>query len=277
MNEEETIQVSSDALVGVLSMVESATLAREANADSINARVGAQMLRDPARQQRRCPHGKYLEKKNLLEKATLEDCWNCFDEAIKRGELLSKNPLCVAAREALYDPSAEGWIEVGIDEPRITPLAPCIAEVWSAEEFIAFSRTQRSRRDPLLAELDDVGSTVPELRHFLAGVREQYRRAARDSSEGIDRSALTVDIGDGSRVEFEILECFEDERVRHGRHDLHGHKDPRRKRKPEWNYDDEPVYVDEVAILPQVAALQTFVVDASEVEYLDHPATELVA
>jgi hypothetical protein len=168
------------------------------------------------------------------------------------------------------------WAVIEIDEPRGT-LTPCRAEVFTVDELLEAEREQRARRGPLLAGLEEFGRSVKWLREFLAGVREQYRRSACDPSKGIRRPALRVEIDDGVYVDWESSWCFEDTAKHLNGHDFHGVAGPRWRRLPlEGCGDDEPDYVDELRLVPEVAALQIIVLPDIQNQELDADTHEVL-
>lgn len=188
-----------------------------------------------------------------LNRAGLCDCTSCTARPLR----VRNKPNPAAAEPDVWpDPR---WTVIELDGPRLSELTPCRAEVWAVDEVLEAEREQRSRRSPLLAELKEFGWDVDRLREFLAGVREQYRRAASEPSEQISRQALKLEIDDGIFVDWEALWCFDDAAKPLSGHEFHGVAAPRRRPALQQCRDDELDYVDELRVVPEIAALHVLV------------------
>ncbi len=138
-----------------------------------------------------------------------DGCWTCFDKAVKRGEIRSKDPLQVSPREPLYDVTAEGWNEVQVDEPRITTLTPCRAEVWSVDDVLQALRDKRELGVALLNAGIDHRLTLG----LVFALNDARRRAHRDD-DGRYFPASLVELDDGRMADWEAVSCHNDEQTR---------------------------------------------------------------
>lgn len=180
------------------------------------------------------------------------------------------------------DLHVRSWTSVDIDEPRSSAPTLCGAEVWTAEDVLQIWRAERRRGRELAA----AGITKNDALALLVVLREARRRAHFDddlcairlhypaevrrleeagySAERRFYPSHKWEIGNGRTADWEAIECFEDEQSRHGKQNFHGVVDPRRRpalihRDPR---NDEPEYLDELRVVPEVTPL--FVGDEDE-------------
>ncbi len=205
-----------------------------------------------------CRHGNFPDDPNR------DGCWTCFDEAAKRGEIRSKDPLLVSPREPLYDVTADGWVEVQGDEPRIERLTPCRAEVWGVDDVLQALRDERELGVAVLKAGIDHRLGLG----LIFALKDARRRAHRDD-DGRYFPAASIELDDGRIADWEAVWCHNDEQMRHGGHNLHGQIDPHRRSLARMNgvTDGEAAHVDELAALRDASAMD-FVGEADADEFL---------
>ena len=117
----------------------------------------------------------------------------------------------------------------------------------TVDDALDLLRRER-QREITLRELGDellaIGVDYRKARYLVAGLVDARRRR--------DHLAVSVDDDDRrrGRIDWEVAWCFADDEIRHG---SNGKAAPHLYTQTR---DDEPLYVDELAVVPEISAVQ---------------------